>query len=443
MCITINVIIIICFVNINGISLRDIARTKRQILEVEENWVWGYYENNTPISKENKAKIISTSTEASFLKATKAPLEQLRQDTTITTQINSTPTSTSSPETTTRNFCDPIPKPDFKGPGLRVNEEKCMGYIWELQNRIKMQQQDEICNPRKLWNINHAIGGRLTETGEFPHMGALGWKAVVGTWIFKCGSSLISHNFVLTAAHCAKASSRDSSLADPIPKIVRLGDKIIVDVKNHFRFPTDANISRIIVHPQYVSPVKYYDIALMQLEKPVQFTRLIQPACLWNSFYTGDAGHLATLTGWGVVKSGSLDISPELQAATVNVLDTAQCDELLKNSQNRNWRGFQEHQLCAGKLEGGVDSCQGDSGGPLQMKIPIPKELTDKQGSMHYIIGVISFGVGCAHPNLPGIYTRVSSFVDWIEGIVWKNETNVDTIKTELNLSRNYIPPLI
>ncbi|XP_053611400.1 serine proteinase stubble-like [Plodia interpunctella] len=325
--------------------------------------------------------------------------------------------------TKTPNACDPLPgKPDFSAPGRRINEEQCMGYVWELKNRIKQRKWDRLCT-RQLF-VNHAVGGRKTEIGEFPHMAAIGWKAAVGTWVFKCGSSLISANFVLTAAHCAKASDKDSSIADPVPKIVRLGDKNIIDRTSIFTFPTDANISNILVHPQYHAPTQYYDIALMELEEPVQFTRFIQPACLWNSFSTGEPDHEATLTGWGVVESGSRDISPELMAATVNVLDSDQCDVLLHDARNRNWKGFQDHQLCAGKLAGGVDSCQGDSGGPLQMKMSLPNEITEKEGNMHYVIGIISFGVGCAHPNLPGVYTRVSSFIDWIEDNVWKNGHN-------------------
>ncbi|XP_047533328.1 serine protease snake-like [Vanessa atalanta] len=333
------------------------------------------------------------------------------------------PSVTSTPATTTYDPCHYSPyKPDFKKPGRRISEAKCFEYIWERTNRENKRKKRKECFQlwlSKLENKPHfAIGGRNTAPGEFPHMGAVGWRVVHGTWIFKCGCTLISPKFTLTAAHCTK-SPRDPSLASPIPEIVRLGDKNIIDIPFFFNKPIDAKILRIIVHPQYAAPKKYYDIALMELAERVEFSTNVQPACLWNNFNTDTLGTSATLTGWGVVETATKRIPPELQAAVVDIIDSEQCDTLLRPSCSRHWCGIQEHQICAGKLSGGVDSCQGDSGGPLQMKIPLHES---REGSMHFVIGVTSFGVGCARPNLPGVYTRVSSFVDWIEGIVWPDE---------------------
>ncbi|CAK1542034.1 unnamed protein product [Leptosia nina] len=298
------------------------------------------------------------------------------------------------------NYTAPI-KPNFSAPNRRISE---VSLLWR-------QKQ-----PGPSY-VPVVIGGRNTETGEFPHMGAIGWRAAVGTWIFKCGSSLISSKFLLTAAHCSRVSSSDASVANPVPEIVRLGDKNIIDVYSKNVFPQEVRIKRIINHPNFKPPKKYFDVALIELVDEVVFTRFVQPACLCSKFNTHELGKKAIVTGWGIVETAGKKRSPELQAAVVDIINSNKCDNLLRRYYSRLWCGVESHQMCAGKLAGGIDACQGDSGEPLQVKIPLP---TKTQDSMYYVIGVTSFGIGCALPNLPGMYTRVSSVIDWIEDIVWR-----------------------
>ncbi|XP_060804488.1 transmembrane protease serine 9-like [Amyelois transitella] len=401
------------------------AGTGRKLIKRQTDaWSWGYADATT---SENNGLSPRQPFESTTLKQTTTTTETSTKAV-VTTPLTSTTTTEKQP-TTTPVFCsssyEPPEKPNYKVPGRRISEAKCYEYVWELKKRKQDKDEAAICKKykKRKWGGSHGVGGRPTKPGEFPHMGALGWKAVIGTWVFKCGSSLISDKFALTAAHCAKGSPRDPTIAEVDPKILRIGDKNIIDKVGYKSPPKkDAAIARIIVHPQFKAPTQYFDIALIELDEVVTFSRYVQPACLWNSLSISKLGTQAIGTGWGVIESGSLQISPELQAVTVDVLETSLCDQLLKNYHNRNWQGFQEHQLCAGKLAGGVDSCQGDSGGPLQIKMPLPTDVTDSEGSMHFVIGIIPFGVGCAHPNLPGVYTRVSSFIDWIEQNVWPDE---------------------
>ncbi|XP_075979943.1 transmembrane protease serine 9-like [Anticarsia gemmatalis] len=336
------------------------------------------------------------------------------------------------PDDSKNDPCAPYnpPLPDFRAPGRLISEAKCYEYIWQLKLREDKVQRKQECiflsSP-----VVGVIGGHSTERGQYPHMGAIGWKAVTGGWKFLCGSSLISSKFVLTAAHCTRASQRDTTLADVEPKIVRLGNKDIGDGKEHVGpAPYDVDIIKIIAHPNYNSPKQYFDIALMELARDVVFSVDIQPACLWTQRNFSTYSTKAEVTGWGVTQSGAQQTSSKLLAASVDIISFTKCDDLLSTWCHRNWCGLQDHQVCAGKLNGGVDACQGDSGGPLSVKIPLP--ISD-QGSMHYIVGVTSFGIGCALPDLPGVYTRVSSFVDWIEKIF--SISNIFVISVCVNVS--------
>ncbi|XP_059061428.1 serine protease snake-like [Achroia grisella] len=332
-------------------------------------------------------------------------------------QLPSLPSTTTLPP----NPClDPKPvQPDFSAPGRRISVTKCYEYIWQLKDRYDDINRTKTCLEynTKYFGVKYVIGGRFTLPGEFPHMGAIGWKSVTDTWLFNCGSTLISPKFVLTAGHCIKASPRDSRIADLVPKIIRFGVKNLESVNDY----VDRSITKIIPHPQYKPPRQYFDIALMELSGALIFSNVIQPACLWSK-NDDSFGNLATVTGWGVYINGNLNTSVELQAGDIYIVNSYACDQYLSSSNNRHWVGLMDHQLCAGKLEGGVDACQGDSGGPLQVRIPLPEPYNKGEAKVHYVIGVTSFGIGCAWPNLPGVYTRVSSFLDWIENIVWANK---------------------
>ncbi|CAH2242395.1 jg12976 [Pararge aegeria aegeria] len=223
--------------------------------------------------------------------------------------------------------------------------------------------------------------------------GALGWKAKVGTWIFKCGSSLISEKFALTAAHCSCVASTDKTVTDLEPKIVRLGCSNIMDV-DRGEPAYDVNIRRFISHHRYNPPRQYYDIALVELEQEVSFRWQVHPACLWTKFKNPVGG---TVTGWGVVETASLTTSPELQKADIRIVEADHCDDMLQMKRNgRKWWGIVWHQLCAGDSAGRIDTCRGDSGGPLQTLIPLRHSSPFLRWKLHQIVGVTSFGFGCA-----------------------------------------------
>ncbi|XP_050546255.1 serine protease Hayan-like [Daktulosphaira vitifoliae] len=246
------------------------------------------------------------------------------------------------------------------------------------------------------------VGGSKADLGEFPHMVAVGFRTITGNpW--NCGGTLISEKYVLTAAHCTH-----SALGNPVR--VRLGD-LNLHESNDGSQPVDYTVEDIIVHPDYIKTSKYNDIALLRLNKNVQFNKNIRPACLYtkNAIYNLNA----TATGWGSTDYGS-SASDHLLKVNLDIVDNRRCNILYEAESKTNSlsKGIVDSMLCAGDLAGGHDTCLGDSGGPLVIR-------SEKNPCVFNLIGVTSFGKYCATENSPGVYTRVSSFLSWIEQNVW------------------------
>uniref|UniRef100_A0AAV2LDW7 Peptidase S1 domain-containing protein n=1 Tax=Knipowitschia caucasica TaxID=637954 RepID=A0AAV2LDW7_KNICA len=141
------------------------------------------------------------------------------------------------------------------------------------------------------------------------------------------------------------------------------------------------------------------DIALIRLSSAVTFTRYIRPVCLAATNSVFNAGVDSWVTGFGAIREGEPLPFPEtLQEVEVPVVGNRQCNCL------DGVGTITDNMICAGLKVGGKDSCQGDSGGPM----------VSKQGSVWVQSGVVSFGYGCARPNLPGVYSRVSNYQSWI-----------------------------
>ncbi|MER7016185.1 serine protease [Saccharopolyspora sp. NPDC000359] len=220
----------------------------------------------------------------------------------------------------------------------------------------------------------YIVGGEDADIADHPFTVAL----VTPSGQQFCGGSLVAPDKVLTAAHCTDGSQPSD--------INVVSGRTVMSSQDG----TVSKVTDVWVHPQYTDATQGYDVSVLTLEAPVQEAP-IELAAADDPGYAPDSQ--ATILGWGNTTEGGQQ-ADHLQQATVPVTSDDTCSG-----------AYQEYSpdsmVCAGVPEGGIDACQGDSGGPL---------VVDNK-----LIGVTSWGEGCARPGKPGVYARVGAYHDEIQ----------------------------
>ncbi|MDW1600923.1 serine protease [Vibrio sp. Vb2960] len=233
------------------------------------------------------------------------------------------------------------------------------------------------------------IGGEPANTSDWKFIASLVRKGQPTSIGHFCGGSFLGGKYVLTAAHCVEGLN-----ADDIDIVLGLYDQ------NNESQSQRIAVNNIYSHNEYNSNTTNNDIALIELEHNIDSATIdLATPELLDSVRVGDKLHVA---GWGNTSTTDRIYPTVLQQVDLEYVDRATCQNLPGNYSNVSDDG-----ICAGYYWGGKDSCQGDSGGPL---------IVDDNG-INKLLGVVSWGDGCAQPNAYGVYANVAHFQHngWID----------------------------
>ncbi|KAL7639031.1 UNVERIFIED_CONTAM: hypothetical protein RMT77_010565 [Armadillidium vulgare] len=236
---------------------------------------------------------------------------------------------------------------------------------------------------------NRIVNGSEASLHEYPWQVVLRDKSSHRQY---CGGTLICNKYVLTASHCVDGESSNEI-------VVSLGDHNKIQ-NSETEKTVHRNIVKIIMHENYNKQTVDNDIALLQLDQPIEFNKAISPVCLpFGLKDTSISGKIGVVTGWGAIILGGQS-SEVLNELITTLMTTEEC-----RSGSKYGNSITNNMICAYN-DGKGDSCQGDSGGPLTM--------VDEEGRVN-LVGVVSWGNGCSLVGYPGVYTKVTNYLNWVK----------------------------
>ncbi|KAM7364429.1 serine protease 7-like [Cochliomyia hominivorax] len=265
-----------------------------------------------------------------------------------------------------------------------------------IQNSNELFPKPPVCGPVTIGN--KIYGGEETELGEFPWLANLEYSKFNGDLVSVCAGNILNQRYLLTAAHCVKGE-----IEVKVGKLVsvRVGDhntqsSVDCDGSGCLDAYQRLNVERVVVHGgfgSYNGYHNYHDIALIRTDRNMQYSVSVAPICLPHVVPQTPqlrAGLKLSVAGWG--HTGTAKYTAEKRKVELPYVDNSVCPIKVA-----------PEQLCAGG-EYQKDSCTGDSGGGL----------VRLAGDSWVIEGIVSYGRGCGLER-PGVYTRVTSYISWIQ----------------------------
>ncbi|XP_054659125.1 transmembrane protease serine 5 [Grus americana] len=272
---------------------------------------------------------------------------------------------------------------------VRPHQEGSLEDMWQVRSSCESHQIVALkcseCGLRP--GAARVVGGADMPPGRWP------WQVSVyqGSQ-HHCGGSVLAREWIVTAAHCVHRQLQASSW------LVFTG----IITRASVRQEDGVSVKKIIYHPLYNDHSLDYDIALMKLQVPLNFSDAIRAVCLPPSQQDLFQGTQCWVSGWGYTRPDQVQVTETLKEVLVPLIGTKRC-----NSSCMYAGELTARMLCAGYLQGKIDACQGDSGGPLVCQDKFAWRL----------VGIVSWGQGCAEPNHPGVYTNVAQLLPWIYDI--------------------------